>query len=125
MKRFIQFITLSSLSLGMSHCGSEHKTNVNDLPKVDITFKNQSQFIVEALYIHDKVDNYAGQENRLTDFLSPGDSRTFQIPKTPWYVTVYRRPNKDASVLAYTTSKEWDPAKYSKLIYFDEQFRSQ
>lgn len=92
-------------------------------PRTSVSFENQSQFTVEALYLHESPLNYPGQQNLLQNPLQPGQSIQDEIPAINWYVTVLRKPNQDSAVLAYTTAKAWDPAEYPKIIYFDEQFR--
>ena len=120
MKLLIKILLMLFLCL-LTHCGD---AKFDDLEKIEVIFENKSQFSIEALYVHDQVDNYSDKENRIDAHLSPNESRKFLIPKTRWYVTVFRKKNRDASVLAYTTGKAWDPAKHPKLIYFDEQFRA-
>lgn len=90
-----------------------------------VSFTNESQFTLEALFLHDQPLNYKDQTNLLEVPLQPGESLSEVIPSQPWYVTVYRRPNKDSDVLAYTSAKAWDVSVYRSIIYFDEQFRVQ
>lgn len=117
---FVSLIAFFALS-----CGSSNPTSRFNYPKVKVTFKNQSQFVVESVHIHDQVNNYSETHLGSMDPIDPGGSKEFDIPNAPWFVTVYRKPNKDASVLAYTTARAWDPSVHTTLIYFDEQFRSQ
>jgi len=103
-------------------CSGTEEQEVTE-KKVRVEFINQSQFSLESLYLHDQALNYQGQTNLLKEPLTPGESISDVIPARLWYVTVYRRPNQDSDILAYTTATVWDASKYPAIIYFDEQFR--
>lgn len=108
----------------LSSCKSAQDKNAESKPPVTVVFENQSQFVVEALYIHDAVDNYLQQTNSLENQLQSGDSYQFTLSSGSYYATVYRKPNQDSEVLAYTTALAWDINSFPKLIYYDEQFRT-
>jgi len=105
-------------------CGSGTGTSVNTPGKVDVVFENQSQFDIEGILAHNGVDDYDTQANLLTSPLPAGQKISATIANQLWYVTVLRRPNKDASPLAYTMGRSWNPQSYPRLIYLDEQFRA-
>ncbi|HYX33938.1 MAG TPA: hypothetical protein VE954_12550 [Oligoflexus sp.] len=105
----------------LASCGGGR--NLDYTVMTQVMFENQSQFTVEALYLHENPLDYTGRDNLLANPLEPDGSISDSIPAVPWYVTVFRKPNQDSSVLAYTTAKVWDPLLYPKIIYFDEQYR--
>lgn len=91
--------------------------------KIKVTLDNQSQFELEKLLIHASINDYDLSTNILTKPLAVGQQWRTEVMSQTWFVTVLRKPNADAAPLAYTTARSWDPQRYPRLIYFDEQFR--
>ncbi len=112
-----------SLSILLLSCSSGDASSDGFEKKLTVGFFNESQFTVESLFLHDQPLNYKEQKNLLEEPLAPGESITDQIPAKRWYVTVYRRPNQDSEVLAYTTATAWDSSSFPAITYYDEQFR--
>ena len=114
-------LTLGCFFFFLFHLGCSNGVDLGR--EVGVRFENQSQFTVEALYVHSNPLDYASSVNRLEEYLEPGEEFSSTIRNNDWYVTVYRRPNQDSDVLAYKTATTWEPEIYPNIIYFDEQFR--
>lgn len=109
--------------LFVASCGDGDLVEADRLPKVTVLFQNQSQYTVESLFIHSEPLNYNETDSIISSSIDPGGVIWDGIPSRSWYVTVFRKPNQDSSVLAYTTATAWNPETHPRIIYFDEQFR--
>lgn len=121
MSRLGKIVLLLSTPFIVHGCGDNSVSGAGET--VSVVLANESNFTLEALFLHEQPLNYKEKPNLLTEPLQPGTSLADAIPARQWYVTVYRQPNKDSAVLAYTTATAWNAAVYKKIIYFDEQFR--
>ena len=122
MRYLLQLVMITGATTA---CSSETKSQeIKPKQRIQVIMDNQSQFEVEKIFIHGIADQYAETENLLPTPLAIGQQWQTEVEQQEWYVTVMRKANIGATLLAYTTAWPWDPRRYPRLIYFDEQFRA-
>ena len=88
---------------------------------------NRSQFELQQLFVHDKIDNYRGKSNLLPSPLVVDGQLTLRQPAISngaWYVTVVREKVRHGALVAVTTATPIDLQGGSYTLWvFDESFR--
>jgi hypothetical protein len=123
--RTIALISLVTGGFFFGGCsGGEGDTESGEsLPITGLIIHNRSQFELEHLFVYTPTLTYEVSENLLDSNLKTGEMIFHRLPEGAYLVTVSRRPNATADLLAYTASEPILLDRPKVVEYYDTEFR--
>ena len=127
MKQYILHILIAGGmifgSLFFSACAEEADDGSVTLPVTGLIIHNRSQFELEHLFIYKATQTYQESENLLESNLQPEEMIFHRLEEGSYLVTVSRRPNATADLLAYTIIDPVTIDRPKVIEYYDTEFR--
>lgn len=121
--RTITLINLVTGGFFFGGCGGEDAGSGGSLPITGLIIHNRSQFEIEHLFVYEPTLSYMESENLLDSNLKAGEMIFHRLPEGEYLVTVSRRPNATADLLAYTTTEPILLNRPKVVEYYDTEFR--